>query len=148
MHLSGSACTLQHANSAAWGLVQIAIFLFAVWATGAEGGVIAGLAVAGFVMAATSSAGTLMQVIVLFTCRPWCVLPCTELIAFCTLLVHALQDELNWRLCSLCAFGAMRAAAGVIPNLPMSAAGFQDWAYHHEQPQVDVHRPGSRGSHG
>jgi hypothetical protein len=45
--------------------MQIAIVVFAVWATGANGGVIAGLAVAGFVMAATSSAGTLMQVILL-----------------------------------------------------------------------------------
>ena len=83
-------------DSAAWGLVQIAIFVFAVWATGAEGGVIAGLAVAGFVMAATSSAGTLMQVILLspitslFKRHPWSVLPWRKLIAFCTLPLHSL----------------------------------------------------------
>jgi len=41
--------------------LQVAIFAFAVWAGTDSGGVIAGLAVAGFVMAATSSAGTLMQ---------------------------------------------------------------------------------------
>lgn len=41
--------------------LQVAIFAFAVWAGSDSGGVIAGLAVAGFVMAATSSAGTLMQ---------------------------------------------------------------------------------------
>lgn len=35
--------------------------MFAVWAGTSSGGVIAGLAVAGFVMAATSSAGSLMQ---------------------------------------------------------------------------------------
>lgn len=41
--------------------MQVAIFLFAMWAGGNAGGVITGLAVAGFVMAATSSAGTIMQ---------------------------------------------------------------------------------------
>ena len=41
--------------------MQVAIFVFAVWAGSSAGGVIAGLAVAGFVMAATSSAGSLMQ---------------------------------------------------------------------------------------
>ena len=41
--------------------LQVAIFVFAVWAGSSAGGVIAGLAVAGFVMAATSSAGSLMQ---------------------------------------------------------------------------------------
>ena len=42
--------------------LQVIIFVFAVWTGTTHGGVIAGLAVAGFVMAATSSAGTLMQV--------------------------------------------------------------------------------------
>ena len=41
--------------------MQVAIFSFAMWAGGNAGGVITGLAVAGFVMAATSSAGTIMQ---------------------------------------------------------------------------------------
>ena len=38
------------------------IFAFAAWATTAGGGVIAGLAISGFVMASTSSAASLMQV--------------------------------------------------------------------------------------
>jgi hypothetical protein len=37
------------------------MFAFAQWAGGANGGVIAGLAVSGLVMASTSSAATLMQ---------------------------------------------------------------------------------------
>ena len=49
--------------------LQVIIFVFAVWTGTANGGVIAGLAVAGFVMAATSSAGTLMQVHALLP--PW-----------------------------------------------------------------------------
>lgn len=49
--------------------LQVIIFVFAVWTGAAHGGVIAGLAVAGFVMAATSSAGTLMQVLALLP--PW-----------------------------------------------------------------------------
>ena len=53
---------LQNAcNISALGVLQVAIFVFAVWSGTSNGGVIAGLAVAGFVMAATSSAGTLMQ---------------------------------------------------------------------------------------
>lgn len=40
---------------------QVAIFIIAIWSGAVGGGVISGLAVGGFVMAATSSAGTLMQ---------------------------------------------------------------------------------------
>lgn len=40
---------------------QVAIFAFAAWAGGANGGVIAALSVCGLVMASTSSAATLMQ---------------------------------------------------------------------------------------
>ena len=44
---------------------QVCIFAFAAWATTTGGGVIAGLAISGFVMASTSSAASLMQVLVL-----------------------------------------------------------------------------------
>ena len=54
------ASFMQHQRSL-FLVLQVAIFVFAVWSGTNNGGVIAGLAVAGFVMAATSSAGTLMQ---------------------------------------------------------------------------------------
>lgn len=71
--------------SVSW-VLQVAIFVFAVWSGTTNGGVIAGLAVAGFVMAATSSAGTLMQARGISLIRLESVTSCFRCMAFLPLI--------------------------------------------------------------
>ena len=69
---------LLHDAAPGCALGQVVIFAFAAWAGTANGGVIAGLGISGFVMASTSSAATLMQVHLhpaLCMCRFMLVLP-------------------------------------------------------------------------